>query len=242
MIYLIFSDVHSNLEALQTFLEIAEEIEHDKLVCLGDLVGYGPDPNPVLDLIKKKVDIVLAGNHDYAVCRKIEVSCFNPYAYHATIWTRKVLTEENHSYLSTLPIYLESEGVFWVHSSPFEPSRWHYLNSIKDALENFGALRSKLCFMGHTHKPIVFQETSKDEVTLIKASTIEINQNYRYLINVGSLGQPRDGNPNPCFTQYNSVTNQLSFHRFSYFFQKTQRKILSNGLPSILAERLPKGF
>ncbi len=242
MIYLIFSDVHSNLEALQAFLEEAKKIPHDQLVCLGDLVGYGPDPNPVIDLIKEKVDIVLAGNHDYAVCGKIKTSNFNPYAYHATIWTRKVLSEENQAYLNSLPIFLESEGIAWAHSSPFEPNRWHYLTSKEDALENFEVLKVELCFMGHTHKPLVFKEVSKGEVELLENLDIKLSQNSRYLINVGSLGQPRDGNPEPCFIQFDSVTKELKFHRFSYLLKETQRKIHTNGLPSFLAERLSQGL
>ncbi len=241
MVYLIFSDVHSNLEALQAFLKLAEEMPHDKLVCLGDIVGYGADPNPVLDLIREKVDVILAGNHDHAVCGKISASYFNPYAYHATLWTQKILSENNHEYLRSLPIYLEDDGIIWVHSSPFEPEQWHYLNSYEDALENFEALEEELCFMGHTHKPVVFEETSKNDVKLIKGSAIKLSSNSRYLINVGSLGQPRDGNPESCFTRFDSATRELSFHRLSYYLEETQRKILKNGLPPFFAERLSQG-
>ncbi len=241
MVYLIFSDVHSNLEALQAFFEIAEETPHDKLVCLGDIVGYGADPNPVLDLIREKVDIILAGNHDYAACDKISISSFNPYAYHATLWTQKALTKENHEFLRSLPIYLEDEGIIWVHSSPFEPEDWHYLNSHEDALENFEALEKELCFMGHTHKPVAFEEVSKGDIKPLKGPTIKLNSGSRYLINVGSLGQPRDRNPESCFTKFDSCARELSFHRFSYNLEETQRKILKNGLPPFLAQRLSQG-
>jgi len=241
MVYLIFSDVHSNLEALQAFFEIAEKTPHDRLVCLGDIVGYGADPNPVLDLIREKVDIILAGNHDHAVCGKISLSYFNPYAYNATLWTRKVLTEENHEFLRSLPIYLESEDIVWVHSSPFEPDQWHYLNSNEDAIDNFKVLEAELCFMGHTHKPLVFEEVSKDDVKLLKGPDIKLRDKAKHLINVGSLGQPRDGNPESCYTRFDSEARDLNFCRFSYSLEETQRKILKNGLPPFFAERLSQG-
>lgn len=241
MVYLIFSDVHSNLEALQAFFEIAQKTSHDRLVCLGDIVGYGADPNPVLDLIREKVDIILVGNHDHAVCGKISASYFNPHAYNAIIWTKKVLNEENHEFLRSLPIYLESEGIIWAHSSPFEPEQWHYLNSYEDAKENFRVLKAEICFMGHTHKPLVFEEVSKDDIKLHKEPTIKLNPKNKYLINVGSLGQPRDGNPEPCYTRFDSVTGELNFFRFSYHLEETQHKILKNGLSSFFAERLSKG-
>jgi predicted phosphodiesterase len=242
MVYLIFSDVHSNLEALQAFFEVVEEMPHDKLVCLGDLVGYGADPNLVLELVREKTDILLAGNHDYAVCGKIKTTTFNSYAYHAALWTRKVLIYEKKKFLHSLPIYLENDGITWVHSSPFEPEKWHYLTSTKDAIKNFDVLKTNLAFMGHTHSPLVIEETEKDRARIIKGSSIKLSEDLRYLINVGSLGQPRDGDSKPCFVRFDSISRELSFHRFSYLLEETQKKILINELPPFLAQRLSQGL
>ena len=119
MKFIIFSDVHSNLKSLQSFCRVTESILHDKKVCLGDIVGYNADPNPVVEWIRDKTGFALAGNHDYSVLNKTDASYLNPAAYQASLWTQRNLTNSNNDFLNTLPIEKEEDGVYWVHSSPF---------------------------------------------------------------------------------------------------------------------------
>ena len=131
MKFIIFPDVHSNFESLQSFCHVTESILHDKKVCLGDIVGYNADPNPVVEWIRDKTDFALAGNHDYSVLNKTDVSYLNPSAYQASLLTRRNLTNSNKGFLNTLPINKEEDGIYWVHSSPFEPKKWHYTSTKK---------------------------------------------------------------------------------------------------------------
>lgn len=242
MRYIIFSDLHSNLEALDEFIKITATVDHDKLVCLGDMVGYGADPNPCLDWIRDNVDIVLAGNHDYAALNKTDTTYFNPYAYQSCLWTRNQLTAENKAYLETLPAEKEEDGIYWAHSSPFEPLEWHYVRSLEDGERNFSCFNNKLCFIGHSHLPLIHEKSPDAEVCSYMAPELDLEVGYRYLVNVGSLGQPRDGDPNPCFVIYDSEIERVEYHRFPYDFAPTQRKILENNLPQPLAERLGVGL
>ncbi len=242
MRYIIFSDVHSNLESLRAFIQVTEDIDHDKKVCLGDLVGYNADPNPVLNWIRKNVDIVLGGNHDYAVVGKTDISYFNPHAYHACLWTRKELTKTNKEFLLKLSFEKEEDGIHWVHSSPFEPEEWHYVNSIRDGKINFEHFSSQVCFLGHSHQPLILEQDGKGKIKEYSPTKLKLKANRRYIVNVGSLGQPRDGNPDPSFVVFDSDAGTIKFHRYEYDFESTAQKIRDNGLPSPLAERLGYGM
>lgn len=242
MIYLIYSDVHSNLEALKTFFAVAESVAHDKQVCLGDIVGYGADPNPCIELIRERTDIILAGNHDYAAIGKTDPSLFNTHAYQACVWTCNELTEENKDYLGSLPIFKEEDDVCWAHSSPFEPEEWHYIYSSRDGLKNFDYFSASVCFYGHTHRPIILEKSPDDRIDTFVQPVFELKPENRYLINVGSLGQPRDGNPDPVFAIYDTESAKVVFRRFNYDCAATQQKILQNRLPPYLAERLATGW
>jgi diadenosine tetraphosphatase ApaH/serine/threonine PP2A family protein phosphatase len=242
MIYLVYSDVHGNLEALEAFFAVAESIVHDKKVCLGDIVGYGADPNSCIELVRGRTDVVLAGNHDYAVVGKTDLSYFNAYAYEACVWTGNVLTREGKDYLKSLPAIREEDEVCWAHASPFEPEEWHYIFSLPDALNNFHHFKAPVCFTGHTHRPVIFAKGSGDQVEAFIQPVVELQPGYRYIINVGSLGQPRDGNPDPVFAIYDTESARIVFRRFHYDLAATQRKIMENGLPPYLAERLAAGW
>ncbi|NIQ00050.1 MAG: metallophosphoesterase [Nitrospinaceae bacterium] len=247
MVYLIFSDLHSNLESLEKFIEIGETLPHDQKVCLGDIVGYNTNPNECVDWVRENVDIVLAGNHDYAVVGKTDASYFNPYAMAACVWTRDILTEENIEYLSSLPVRKEQNGIQWVHSSPFEPDQWHYVNNKYDGEENFPHFDAPCCFLGHSHKPVILEREPGCHVEAIYGGAVDYWQydfkpDHRYIVNVGSLGQPRDGMPLACYVVYDSERQTVEFKRFEYNLKRTQEKILSHNLPSFLAERLEAGF
>ena len=247
MVYLIISDLHSNLESLNRFIAISKTIPHDQKVCLGDIVGYNADPNKCVDWVRENVDVVLAGNHDYAVVGKTDTSYFNPYAYEACMWTREALTEDNIEYLASLPTQREQNGILWVHSSPFEPNEWHYVNNRYDGEENFPHFETQWCFLGHSHKPVVLEQHPGGAVEAVYGGAVHhwdytLKPDCRYIINVGSLGQPRDGIPDPCFVVFDSDKGSVEFRRFQYDLKITQEKIRANNLPSFLAERLSVGF
>ena len=241
MKYIIFSDVHSNLEALNTFSEQIKNIEYDKLVCLGDIVGYCSDPNPVVDWIRQNCDIILAGNHDYAAVGKTDTTYFNSYALESCEWTQKALTQGNKNYLSSLPNEMVEDGIYWVHSSPYEPDKWHYVVSKGKAELHFANFQEPLCFLGHSHCPLVLENSPDGSIEIFFYTAIKIKPKYRYITNVGSLGQPRDGNNQPAFVVYDSEGDDIDFHRFDYDWPTTQKKIIQNGLPDYLAERLSHG-
>ena len=241
MRYIIFSDLHSNLEALESFIRCIGDIDHDKIVCLGDMVGYMADPNPCVDWIRENCDITLAGNHDYAVVKKTNIEYFNSYAFHACVWTRGELTDKNKKFLVSLQVDKVEDGVHWTHASPFEPLEWHYVRTLKDGKLNFPSFETQLCFLGHSHIPLVIERNGDDEICSYIAPKFELEDDCRYLVNVGSLGQPRDGNPEPSFVVYDSGAKTIEFCRFSYDYGPTQEKILKNNLPSPLADRLSLG-
>ena len=212
MRFIIFSDVHSNLEAIQSFCRATEAIPHDKKVCLGAIVGYNADPNPVVEWVREEVELALAGNHDWCVLNQKDSSYLNPAAYQACAWTRRNLTKSNTDFLDTLPVEKEEDGIYWVHSSPFEPKKWHYVSTKKSAERNFNFFEQDICFLGHSHLPGIFEKN-----------------------------KPRDGNPNPVFVLYDSGSHSVEFYRFSYDLPSTQQKIIASGLPSSLADRLNFG-
>lgn len=241
MRYIIFSDLHSNFEALNQFEKEISSISYDRLVCLGDIVGYGADPNPCIDWVRNHVDFTLAGNHDLAVVEKTDIYYFNAYAIEACKWTQKILTAENRAFLESLPMDKEENGVYWVHASPYHPARWHYIVSKKDAEKHFENFDAPLCFVGHSHKPIILEQNPEGEINDFIADLWNIEPENRYIFNDGSLGQPRDGNTKPMYVLYDSNERTVEFKRFDYDFSPTQKKIIENGLPTYLADRLSQG-
>jgi predicted phosphodiesterase len=241
MRYIIFSDLHSNLEALNQFEVEIETITHDKLVCLGDIVGYGADPNPCVEWVMRNVDISVAGNHDWAVVNKTSTSYFNLNAYASCQWTREKLTVENKKFLCSLSLDHEEGGIYWVHASPYEPKAWHYVISKYGGERNFKSFEASICFVGHSHKPVILEQTPNGEVKDYVSDIWNIEPENRYIINAGSLGQPRDGNPDAAYMVYDSEERTVGIHRFEYDLSFTQDKIRENGLPSDSAERLAQG-
>jgi len=241
MICLIFSDLHANLEALEAFQKNIASIDHDAKVCLGDTVGYGADPNHCVEWVRENSDVVLAGNHDYAAVGKTDTSYFNPFAMQACLWTREKLTSANQEYLCSLPVEKEKYGIRWAHSSPFEPDKWHYVTSAMDGSQ-FESFTEPVCFLGHTHVPLVLELSPEGVVEEYFVSHMKLKPGFRYIVNVGSLGQPRDHNPNPSFVTYDTNLSAIEYRRFPYDIASAQEKILQQGLPSFLAERLGSGI
>jgi diadenosine tetraphosphatase ApaH/serine/threonine PP2A family protein phosphatase len=234
----ILSDIHSNLEALDAALEYIRGRDIDNIYCLGDIVGYGPNPNECVERIRENCKVALMGNHDYAAVGMADIEYFNDYARASVFWTRDTLSQENLTYLESLPFSYEEEAFLLVHSSPSNPSRWHYILSREIAEIEMDYFKQPLCFIGHSHVPVVY---SADQA--IREHHISLDTDGRkYIINVGSIGQPRDGEPKLCFVVYDTESRELEYVRLHYPVNTTYEKIIKNGLPVFLAERLLKGY
>lgn len=241
MKYAIISDIHGNLEALESVLAEIDKVKADSLLCLGDIVGYGPNPNECVELIKKRADVSLAGNHDYAPLGKLDLSYFNPWAKSAIEWTASQLNQESIDFLLSLPLKKEMNGFTIVHATPGEPDGWNYIITIGDAVKNFPEFNGQVCFIGHSHVPMVVAVNGSDEYRVIRENPVRIEPNMRYIINVGSVGQPRDFIPKAAFAIYETDSQLYELFRVEYDIAETQSKIFKSGLPTFLAERLELG-
>ena len=231
----IISDIHANLEALTKALKVIDEENPDEIVCLGDVVGYGPDPNECINLVRDRSEVILMGNHDFAVTHTEATENFNPVAKEAVFWTREQISEDNLKFLSSRPYTHKLDDIYFVHSTPLEPEEWHYVFTWNDALIQFDHFDEKVCFIGHSHVPqIYYNDTST-------AMSFSLNKETKYLINVGSIGQPRDGNPHLSFGIFDSNRWHYQPFRSEYDMELTAKKIRDRGLPPFLADRLIKG-
>jgi len=231
----IISDIHSNLEALTKAFEIIDTKNVDEIVSLGDIVGYGANPNECVELIKKRVKYVVIGNHDYAVAvDPNELLYFSAHARESDLWTRDVLTKENLDFLKSLPFTISFKDLLFVHSSPAQPREWEYIFTEVQAKVQFPYFKEKICFIGHSHLPGVFPETG--------SYNGKLDRNTRYIINVGSVGQPRDGDWRLCFGIFDTNTWTYEEIRAEYDVEKASNKIIQNGLPKVLAKRILVGW
>jgi len=239
--YAIISDVHANLEALQAVLAEIEKEEIDSILFAGDCVGYGPDPNECIELLRTKASLVIAGNHDWGAVDLTDVRDFNAYARVAIDWTRDVLTAQNFSYLQDLPLTQKISGdraIFLVHGTPKEPDQWHYFLFEFDAKVNFRSFNEQICFLGHSHIPFIVERSPRGKTRSFYARA-EVKDGCRYIVNAGSVGQPRDGNPEASYVLFKD--DAIEIKRVSYDILLTQKKMKKAGLPSYLITRLSEG-
>jgi len=246
--YAILADIHSNLVAFQAVLrDIESKGGIDEIWCLGDVVGYGPEPHACIDLLRQYKHICVAGNHDWAAIGKLDISDFNPHAAQAILWTRQQLAAGDMNYLQDLPQKISRGDFTLVHGSPRYPI-WEYLEpgwlSMKDIEDNFNRFDTKFCLVGHSHRPIVFQQ---DSLKRYSVATIpnEIRLSFeseRLIINPGGVGQPRDGDPRASYAMYDSEAQMVYHYRVNYDINATQQKMLEHDLPSSLIERLSCGY
>jgi predicted phosphodiesterase len=232
MRYAILSDIHSNLSALMRALSIIDTLRIDHIYCLGDIVGYGAQPNECVSLIRERATFSVLGNHDLGALDPKEARYFHRYGRIAVEWTNKVLAEENTAYLASLPYKYESDLFTLVHASPKKPQQWNYVMSVERAGLQFPHFNTQYCFIGHTHIPTVCGEDLQ---------TFSFEKDKRFLINVGSIGQPRDGNPMLCFGILDTGKESFETIRAEYDVEQAARSILDAGLPAFLADRLFKG-
>ena len=248
MRYLILSDIHSNAEALSAVLARVRRKKFDRVVILGDFVGYGANPNQVIDKIReiRRRKVMIRGNHDKVVCGIDSGELFNPVALKAARWTTEKLTPRNRSFLEALPMGPAAvEGAFAIcHGSPRDEDA--YIFTDYDAYLNFREMESSVCFFGHSHIPCVFTlEEHNIVVELVKGDRIHypLKKGLRYLINPGSIGQPRDRNPSAAYAIYDAGEGDgvVHFDRVPYSVEKARDKIYKAGLPHILGDRLLVG-
>jgi diadenosine tetraphosphatase ApaH/serine/threonine PP2A family protein phosphatase len=242
--YLILADIHANIDALEAVLAAAGT--WDEVLVLGDLVGYGAAPNEVVDRIRGlDAMAVIRGNHDKAACGIEDGSNFNQIARTAAAWTLQTLTDSNREYLRELPAGPEAidENVEICHGAPFDED--HYIFDADDALRALASSARPLCLFAHTHLPVVFRyenEMFDGFVPEPDADTkLVLEPSIRYLVNAGSVGQPRDGDPRAAYALYDSTSLSLVLRRVQYPVDAAQRRILSAGLPASLANRLAVG-
>jgi diadenosine tetraphosphatase ApaH/serine/threonine PP2A family protein phosphatase len=245
--YLIVSDLHSNWEALQAVLEEAQG-KYEQILCCGDVVGYGADPNPVVEWVREHVKATVRGNHDRACVGMEDLEWFNPVAQAASIWTMEQLTPENADFIRGLPMGPVAVDNFQlIHGSPVDED--DYLVNEADASAAFPYAESSLLFFGHTHIQGGFRWQGGEVIQTVgrlhpewqTRYLLEIDPECAYLLNPGSVGQPRDGDPRAAYAIYDTDGEILLFHRVPYDVESTQRKIREAGLPELLALRLAVG-
>ena len=240
MKYGILGDIHANLEALEAVLEDLEKQGVKRFVSVGDLVGYGANPIECIDIVRGRLKaVVTAGNHDFAAVDKLNIDFFNAYARESALWTRKTLPEEHKTYIRSLKLVEYCDNFTVVHSTLYSPELFEYIQTSYDAHLSFEQQTTPLSFMGHSHVPVNFFK--RKNVSFNMDTEVKIDENTKIMVNVGSIGQPRDENPDAVCVVYDSDESLIRVNRVRYDVEKAARKIVSSGLPEILAERLKYG-
>ena len=243
MRYAVFSDVHANMEALEAVLTDAARRSPDAYLCLGDVVGYGPDPNECVARVRSLGAVAIAGNHDRGAVGRFDAAAFSSLARVAIEWTAQVLTEENRAFLAALPDRFESATFVAVHGSPREPVE-EYILDLPTALAVFAETDFRVCLVGHTHLPGVFALKEDGHVQtqdLRPDEALGLARTSRYIVNAGSVGQPRDGDPRAAYLVFDDEGGRVSLHRVRYPIAETQAKMAARGLPPLLSRRLAAG-
>ena len=239
----IIADIHANLAAFMAVLvDIKQQGKVEEIWCLGDIVGYGPDPHQCLELLRQTNHICVAGNHDLAAIGEIDTHQFNPDAITASQWTAKQLTPRDVVYIKSLPLAMKRGDFTLVHGSPREPI-WEYILSISGARENFAYFNTKYCLVCHSHVPAIFKSGKDGACSFSKFlpdSAVGLGEE-RMIINPGAVGQPRDGDPRASYAIYDSEASQIRLRRVPYDITATQAKMVEQRLPMRLVARLSHG-
>jgi len=244
MRYAILADIHANLAA---FTAVLDDIESkggvDEVWCLGDVVGYGPEPHQCIELLSQRNHICVAGNHDWAALGKIDTAYFNPAAAAACHWTAQQLSPEDRQYLEGLPLIIEKGDFTLAHGSPREPI-WEYILSASSVIENMAYFQTQFCLVGHSHVPFVFEYDTGGGCFLRDfddKAVITLAKN-RLIINPGGVGQPRDGDPRASYAIYDSEAGSIIHYRIAYDVAATQARMTEYRLPVSLVKRLSYGM
>ena len=240
MRYIILSDIHGNLQALEAVIESFPGGEKPVVVCAGDVVGYGADPDRCIESVISLSAMTVLGNHDAAVTGACNAHNFNRYAREAVFWTRKHISEEGRGYLESLPLILKEGPLTLVHGTLHEAERFRYMLTGADAMHTFEALNTKICFVGHSHIPGVFKFENGKALRLFKKE-VGLEKESRYIVNVGSVGQPRDNDSRACYCIYDTGQEKIELKRVEYDTAKARQRIIDADLPEMLGDRLLVG-
>jgi predicted phosphodiesterase len=237
----IFSDIHSNLEATEAVVKAYKLEGIDIYLCLGDIVGYGGNPLECIQTVKDIAQVIIAGNHDWAVAGRVPLDYFNEWARQAVVWTQKRLDSDNRNFLATMRLSYENEDLVMVHGSLDKPEEFNYMTDTSRALRTFALMEKSICFLGHTHQAGIFIQDKRGRIDYQRQTNIKLEDEYRYIVDAGSVGQPRDGNNKASYCIYDTKKKEVSIKRVSYNIESAQEKILACGLPPFLATRLSVG-
>lgn len=237
----IIGDIHSNLEALQAVIKNIKKRRIKRTFCVGDLVGYGANPNECIELCLKEAHAIVAGNHDYAAVDKTDVRTFNPVAAEAIRWTQNNTKKENLDKLKSLKLSTTVDSILLVHASPIKPEMWNYLFSLEEFEHEFSSFKEKVCFIGHSHIPSAAFQDANGYTDFLRENPFPLIAKRKYIINVGSVGQPRDLDPRASYAIYDGNNNSIEIIRLEYNIPLAQQKIIDAGLPEVLADRLLMG-
>ncbi len=212
------------------------------IICAGDIVGYGADPNPCIKQVRALGAVTVLGNHDAAVIDKTDITYFNEYAAEAVLWTRERLNRSGADYLNALPFVHDEKLFTMVHGTLHDPEEFLYMFSGADAMATFDVLKKQICFVGHSHVPCVFiLKGGKLYLERSLSKKIRVEEDARYVINVGSVGQPRDGDSRACYCVYDTDNAEIEFRRIEYDVEGARDRIIKAGLPAVLGDRLLYG-
>ncbi len=240
MRYAILGDIHGNLEALEAVIASARSFGVRKFFCIGDIVGYNANPKECINKIKEIKALSVAGNHDWAAIGKMPLDNLNDWAKAAIKWTKDNLDSDHIKFLESLNLVERTEQFILVHSSLFKPEKFDYIKDSTQCLDTFYCMDRNLCFIGHTHVAQAFV-AKENKMQFVDAKTFCLEDKCKYIVNVGSVGQPRDYNPQACYCIYDPDLDRIEIKRASYDIPKAQSKIYSAGLPEFLAKRIAVG-
>lgn len=241
MRYGIFADIHSNLEALDEVIKAYKKEAIDRYLCVGDVVGYASNPKECIEKVKALTMITVAGNHDWGSVDLFSVDYFNPVAHEAIFWTKQNLDEQDRYFLESLKLVYKNEDLTLVHGTLDAPQDFHYMTDTYIAEDSFRLLETNICFIGHSHVAGIFIQNRDGCIYYQENEYANIKGENKYIINVGSVGQPRDGDPCARYCIYDTTKKEVQIKRISYDIQTARRKIIEAGLPRFLGDRLVIG-
>ncbi|MFP4013838.1 MAG: metallophosphoesterase family protein [Chitinispirillaceae bacterium] len=242
MRFAFISDIHANLEALESVIKDIDQKNIDEIICLGDVVGYGANPNECVELVSKRCPVILLGNHDAAAVELLTTQHFNIHAKIAIEWTSATLSSQNRSLLASLPVKKTKDIMTLVHATPYEPNMWYYITSLEEAAFNFQFFNNRICLVGHTHIPMIIV-LEGEEIFVHQEKSIDYRDRsgVRLLVNIGSVGQPRDRDPRSSYGILDTEKGMFELQRVSYDYAKTQAKMKKIRMPEFLVNRLAEG-
>jgi len=239
----VLSDIHSNLHALDAVCADIDRLGIENVVCLGDIVGYAAFPNECISRVRARGWPTVLGNHDHAVGNPATLADMNETAAEGIRFSERSLSAENRAWLAALPTRFIRTRELFTHASLFAPNEWHYIMDVESALLHFLRQRLPLCFVGHTHRPMIlsWQRTAGLEAYVPGSGLIPLPSRGKSTVNVGSVGQPRDGDPRACYALYHHKPHEVEFRRVEYDIKAAQLAIREAGLPAFTGRRLAKG-